>query len=804
MRLNDIATWWPSFQGGGGETYTPITLSAVADNNDEITLTWSDLGYDVIIERSTNQVDYSVVDTVSSGLGTFTDSGLDGATRYFYRGRKAGETYSNVAYALTWPDIIFDGNTDAIYDWRDVDNITKDESNIISRVNNKLGESLPLVNGSATYDEIEGFMADGIDDYLSTDPASLPAPHSLYLIFKQVTWTSSKTLHDGVGLYANNAVIITGGLTGNMAVNFGASSNTINGGDVGSWQYIRALINGAGSKFIFGETEDVGNFGSNNMGGIKFFASRQNTKYGNFNFRIYIKRSILDSDANALIIYNWMKDLTEPVAPVTSVGSRSLYNEGVRLTWTDSGDYDVSIYRSLNGGAITHLADVNNGVETYDDTTTSIDDEVSYYVYARDVNLLSEPVREDITVSSVARFTSIQPSVVDNVALRIAVTTGKVVFLDKGDGSEPTQLSANGGSFTYNTNYSSGDNTYTIELYGELDGLVSFTVSTDPTFTVNVNELWKFTNIVTVSLRTINAPITGSLDSLPSTLEELDLVPISASYGELGNNKITGTDVVFPSGLTRLVLKNLIGYGDTSLTFSVDDLPSGMTYMDLSVAGDGVDNPNITGDLDNVWTNCPNFENYLQQGAGHIAWSGTVAQPETLTEFYTENVIDPWYSGDLETLLSTNLTKLFLVGNSPPADTPDPSKYLDSNFTGTLSGISARCPDLEFLWLTEGFCNPLTGQIDDLGSSLTTTVIGKTTGSFAYNGGSLPAWADNTITIGCSLSTSEVDDFLNTWALTAGAGVKTITLADNNEARSSASDAAVATLEGLGKTIQTN
>lgn len=96
-------------------------------------------------------------------------------------------------------------------------------------------------------------------------------------------------------------------------------------------------------------------------------------------------------------------------------------------------------------------------------------------------------------------------------------------------------------------------------------------------------------------------------------------------------------------------------------------------------------------------------------------------------------------------------------------------------------------------------------------SSIKTTaanIIYQSSGkSFDITAGTMPAWANTTITItptGTGYTTAEIDAFLNAWALTAGSGTKTIDLRGANQPRSSNSDAAVSTLNGLGKTILTN
>lgn len=99
------------------------------------------------------------------------------------------------------------------------------------------------------------------------------------------------------------------------------------------------------------------------------------------------------------------------------------------------------------------------------------------------------------------------------------------------------------------------------------------------------------------------------------------------------------------------------------------------------------------------------------------------------------------------------------------------------------------------------------GNLSSIKTTATNIIYQSSGKSFDITAGTMPAWANTTITItptGTGYTTAEIDAFLNAWALTAGSGTKTIDLRGANQPRSSNSDAAVSTLNGLGKTILTN
>ena len=219
----------------------------------------------------------------------------------------------------------------------------------------------------------------------------------------------------------------------------------------------------------------------------------------------------------------------------------------------------------------------------------------------------------------------------------------------------------------------------------------------------------------------------------------------------------TGALADLPIGLTSLTWYNLSGL---TVTGALADLPTGLTYLywnnlpGLTVTGALADLP--TGLTDMTW--------YKMSG---LTVTGALADlPTDLTDMYWNNLPGLTVTGALADL-PIGLTSLTWYN---------------------LSGLT------------------VTGTIDQFPSTITSTLHVRScvNTNIGYIGGAVPPWSAVTITFQNAWTATEVDDFLINWATTAGYGVKMVDLRGDNAARTSASDAAVTTLTGLGKTILTN
>ena len=111
-------------------------------------------------------------------------------------------------------------------------------------------------------------LFDGVDNYLKCDAFTLNQPESVYLLLKQVSWTSGDRVFDGnassSGMIVQTAA--TPGLTlTSDNVNFVTRNDAL---ALNTYGVVACVINGASSLTRIGGTITTGNAGAGNMGGF--------------------------------------------------------------------------------------------------------------------------------------------------------------------------------------------------------------------------------------------------------------------------------------------------------------------------------------------------------------------------------------------------------------------------------------------------------------------------------------------------------------------------------------------------------
>jgi uncharacterized protein (TIGR02145 family) len=298
--------------------------------------------------------------------------------------------------------------------------------------------------------------------------------------------------------------------------------------------------------------------------------------------------------------------------------------------------------------------------------------------------------------------------------------------------------------------------------------------------------------------------MTGSLASLPSTMTLL----LAA------NNSITGDLSDLPVGMTLLNLD-----AGHNITGDIADLPAGMTYIQLAstntVYGDIVDLPagithveisgsnTITGDIADIPATCTYFS---VEGLNTIF--GILADiVANLTTFGVtgSNTI----SGDIADI-PANVTNFTCLGsNTITGDVANiPAAILNIYIHGanTISGNIADVPGTVKFFAIQGL-NTVTGDLADLPTSIyyymlqglntVSTYTYPATLGFTARCVHLPA-------LGSGLASDEVDNLLIDLSGHGWSSTGYIDLRGNNAARTAASNAAKATLEGMGVEVYTN
>lgn len=304
-------------------TRKPTDLIAITVTSTRIDLSWTsnsagdETGFN--IERSVDGITFAQIDTVLSGVTTYSDISAT-ANHYYYRvrARKGGSYsgYTNEAFNVV-PLLLYGTNTVAWFDARDLATITKDGGNLVAQWNDKSGNGNNLLQATAMnkpvwVSDYGGILFDGgnspTGDELKTAPFTYEQPEHIYLCLKQVAYDAIDRGYLIDGDANSTGVIYQNTDTPELMCYAGNNSSSNANLAIGAYGILKALFNGAASKFQINKTSAVtGDFGDRDMGAITIGQNGATTS-NSANIQILegVFRNVVDGSPNEDDIYNYL------------------------------------------------------------------------------------------------------------------------------------------------------------------------------------------------------------------------------------------------------------------------------------------------------------------------------------------------------------------------------------------------------------------------------------------------------------------------------------------------------------------
>ena len=144
-------------------------------------------------------------------------------------------------------------------------------------------------------------LFDGIAHFLKTAAFTLNQPNTVYLRFRQVTWTNNDKITDGV---SGSSLIFQGGGSPQIFLNAGVVNNGDGNLAVNTYGSVAAVFNGASSVIQVNTNAPTStNAGTNNAGGFTLGAASNGTAPGNIQVKeVIIYSAAHDATTRATII----------------------------------------------------------------------------------------------------------------------------------------------------------------------------------------------------------------------------------------------------------------------------------------------------------------------------------------------------------------------------------------------------------------------------------------------------------------------------------------------------------------------
>lgn len=302
--------------------------SATAVSSSQINLAWINNGTadynNILIYRTTNPdgvTDRVLIHTAAVGTTTYSDTGLT-YNHYYYSFRYVkGTNYSPFSSVVfnDVPTILLDGNT-IWYDMTDLAKITKNGSNEVSKIQEKLAANVLHDLNQTTPTKLpihsaDGITGDGSNDFMSTTGGdtngefSYAQPIAVYYAVRSGSWQNGRSFMDGRVTSSVRYVLFN---------YYPAVENKVS---IFSFAYLESLtftpnvfhtvrmfFNGAASRLAIDNGSYLrGNAGGNWMNGITLWSLKNGTGNINATFKDAIFRKLQETEYNASVINNYLK-----------------------------------------------------------------------------------------------------------------------------------------------------------------------------------------------------------------------------------------------------------------------------------------------------------------------------------------------------------------------------------------------------------------------------------------------------------------------------------------------------------------
>ena len=201
-----------------------------------------------------------------------------------------------------------DGHTVAWYDYTDATTLTDDGGGLISSWRDKLASGHNLLGTGNQRPTLgaTGIVFNGSNNNLQTATFTYNQPHQWYLVFRQITWSDSDYIIDGI-----NANTCFAQITSTPGVCLYANSNITpwtNAITLNQFFIVRILFSGASSYITVANNAPItGNPGAQHMDGITLgSAQSRGASWANAEFKEAIFRDAADAAPTQAVIYNYL------------------------------------------------------------------------------------------------------------------------------------------------------------------------------------------------------------------------------------------------------------------------------------------------------------------------------------------------------------------------------------------------------------------------------------------------------------------------------------------------------------------